>query len=124
MVDGEDIDALALVGGLLAEAAVGRVPASDGCSTADVGESRDVALLLPAGVLGHETVGTVGARDSSEGAVGIIVASVVGDYYLYVSGIGGVDALYVVLTRDGRDGGGEGEDGEDVGQLHVCGLGW
>lgn len=79
MVDGEDVDGLALVGGLLAEAAVGRVPAGNGCSTADVGESRNVALLSPAGVLGYEAIGTVGARDSSEGAVGVIVASVVGD---------------------------------------------
>lgn len=44
---------------------------------------------------------------------------------MHVSGIVDVDGSFeVVLTRDGRDGGGEGEDGEDVGQLHVCGLGW
>ncbi|KAI6758400.1 hypothetical protein HG530_010640 [Fusarium avenaceum] len=60
MVDGQDVDALSLVGKLPAGTAAGRVPASDSLRAADVGELGDVALGLPA-VLGDETVLAVGA---------------------------------------------------------------
>lgn len=60
MVDGQDVDALSLVGKLPAGTAASRVPASNCLSAADVGELGDVALGLPA-VLGDETVLAVGA---------------------------------------------------------------
>lgn len=78
MVDGQDVDRLALVGHGPAGTAVGRVPAADLLDAADVGEVLDLRLEVPA-VLGDEAVGAVGARDDGERAVGVIVASVVGD---------------------------------------------
>lgn len=100
VVDGEDVDLLALVLEAVAATAVGRVPALDDVDTTDV-LGRDAALSLPA-VLGDETVLAVGARDGGHGAGLVIVASVVRD--------GG-----------GRDGRGESESREDAGELHIDG---
>lgn len=58
VVDGEDIDALAVVLKLPAGAALGRVPAGNGFGTADVGELGNGALGLPA-LAGDEAVGAV-----------------------------------------------------------------
>lgn len=77
VIDSEDIDALAVVLELPAGSARGRVPAGNGVNATDVGELGDVALGLPAGVLGHEAVAAVGARDGSEGSGLVIVAGIV-----------------------------------------------
>lgn len=79
VVDGEDVDLAALVLDAEALAAVGRVPAGDGVDAADVGEARDVGLLVEA-VAGDEAVLAVGAGDGCHGSVAIIVAGVVGDW--------------------------------------------
>lgn len=47
MVNGQNVDGLAVVASRPARAAVGRVPAADGLGAADVGEPRNVSLLLP-----------------------------------------------------------------------------
>lgn len=57
---------------------VGGAPAGNGVRAADVGELGDGTLRLPA-VLGDQAVDTVGARDSGQGAAGVVVAGVVGD---------------------------------------------
>lgn len=102
VVDGKDVDLLAVVLKAVAAAAVGGVPAGNDVHTANVGELGDVALLLPA-VLGDEAVGAVRAGNGSHGARGVIVASVVRD--------GG-----------GRGSSGQGEGAEETGELHVCGV--
>lgn len=78
VVDGENVDGLAVVGELPAGAALVRVPAGDGGGGTDVGEAGDLALGLPA-VLGDQAVGSIGAGDGSQGAAAIIVAGVVGN---------------------------------------------
>ena len=81
MVDGEDVDALALVGELPAGAALVRVPARDGLGTADVRELGDLALGCPA-VLGDQAICAVGAGDLGERAGAVVIAGVVGDCIL------------------------------------------
>mgnify|MGYP004722517349 CR=1 FL=1 len=76
VVDGKDVDLLALVLEAVAATTVGGVPASNDVDTTDI--RLGVALSLPA-VLGDETVLAVGARDSSQSAGLVIVASVVRD---------------------------------------------
>lgn len=104
-VDAEDVDGLAVVGQGVALAAVGGVPAGNVGSTANVGELGNSALGLPA-VLGDQAVDAVRARDSSQGAAGIIVTGVVRD----------------------ADGGGHGDHrgkrSEDGGELHFGGGCW
>ena len=78
VVDGKDVDGLALVLELPASAARGGVPASDGLGATDVRELGHVALSLPA-VAGDETVSTVGAGDGGQGAATVVIAGVVGD---------------------------------------------
>lgn len=56
----------------------GAVP-GDHVGAADEAEVRDLALRLPA-VLGDETVRAVGAGDGGEGAGGVVVAGVIGDF--------------------------------------------
>ena len=104
VVDGKDVDGLALVGDAVAGAALGGVPAGDALVATEVG-GLDVALGLPA-VLGDEAVGAVRAGDGGEGAAGVVVAGIVGD-------------------GDGRGEGGEaeGKGGSDGGELHGDGLG-
>lgn len=58
--------------------------AGDGGNTADVGEGGEVALSR---VLVGEAVGPVGAGDDVHGAALLIVARVVGDCGMFVSGI-------------------------------------
>lgn len=62
MIDGEHIDALAIVIESPAGAAVGRVPDRDGLRTANERESGNVALCVPV-LAGDETVFPVGAGD-------------------------------------------------------------
>lgn len=62
MIDSQDVDLSALVFETVAATTVGRVPAGNDIDTANVGESRDIALGLPA-VAGDETVLAVGAGD-------------------------------------------------------------
>lgn len=76
-VNGEDVDAVAVVLELPAGSALGRVPANT-LHTADVGEGGDLALGGPA-VAGDETVGAVGASDGGHEAVAVVIAGVVGD---------------------------------------------
>lgn len=78
MINRKDIDALALVLQLPAATALRGVPACDGSGTADVGETGDLALGVPA-ILSDEAVFAVGAGDGGEGPGGIVVAGVVGD---------------------------------------------
>ncbi|KAI6763705.1 hypothetical protein HG530_007494 [Fusarium avenaceum] len=105
VVDGEDVDLLALVLEAVAATTVGRVPALNDVDTTDI-LGRGAALSCPA-VSGDETVLAIGARDGGHRARLVIVASVVRD--------GG-----------GRDGGGKSESREDAGELHVDGwlVGW
>lgn len=79
VVDGEDVDLLALVLEAVADAALGRVPAGDGGGAADVGEALDLTEGVPA-VLGDEAVRAIGAGQLREGAGGDVVAGVVGDW--------------------------------------------
>jgi len=76
VVNGQDVDGLAVVGDAVASAALIRVPAWDADVAADVGEFGDGALGLPA-VLGNEAIRAVGARDGRHGTAAIVVASVV-----------------------------------------------
>lgn len=99
VVNGQDVDGLAVVGDAVASAALSwarmrwlvadyenthgfipayliRVPAWDADVAADVGEFGDGALGLPA-VLGNEAIRAVGARDGRHGTAAIVVASVV-----------------------------------------------
>jgi hypothetical protein len=78
VVDGQDVDGLAVVGELPAGAALWGVPAGDGGGGTNVGEAGDLGLRLPA-VAGDQTVGAIGAGDGSQGAAAIIIAGVVGD---------------------------------------------
>ena len=57
MVDGQNVNAPALVGQLPAGAAVGRVPAGNGLCTADVGECGKVTKGVEA--LGEEAIFTI-----------------------------------------------------------------
>lgn len=79
VVDSQDVDGLALVRDGPAGTAVGRVPAGHLLDAADVGEVPDLRLEVPA-VLGDEAVCAVGAGDDGHGAVGVVVAGVVGDW--------------------------------------------
>lgn len=58
MVDGQNVDCLAVVRDGPAGTAVGRVPAGHGLDAADVGEVLDLVLEVPV-VLGDEAVGAV-----------------------------------------------------------------
>lgn len=77
VVDGQDVDALALVGKLPARAAALGVPASDGLRASNVRKLGDLALSLPA-VARDEAVCAVGAGDGCHGAASFAVAWVVG----------------------------------------------
>lgn len=76
MVDGEDVDASAVVGRLPAAAAVWRVPAVDRLDTPYVREALDLALCLPAEP-GDEAIGAVRAGDRIKARVGVVVLPVV-----------------------------------------------
>lgn len=86
MVDGKDVDALALVCELPAGAARRGVPTGYGLGAADVGELWDVALGLPA-VPSDQAVLAVGASDGGKRSGGLIVSGVVGDCQMYKRGV-------------------------------------
>lgn len=120
VVDGEDVNGLAVVGELPAGAALVRVPAGDGGGGTDVGEAGDLALGLPA-VLGDQAVGSVGAGDGSQGAAAIIVAGVVGNYcdvLVMVAKIYMVGRKWCKHTSVGHGGGGESENAGNLGEEH------
>lgn len=121
-INSQDIDALALVLELPAGSAASRVPTVDDVGAANVGEVGDVALLGPAPAV-DDPICSVRAGDSLEGAVGVLVAAVVGNCEscgetpvptCRVTEIGG-------RTSDGRGQRTESEEGEDVGGLHLDG---
>lgn len=85
MVDGEDVDRVTLVLEPPAGAAGGGVPVCDGHDATNVGEVGGLLLGGPAEA-GDEAVGAVGAGELVEGAGGDVVAGVVGDCGLNVSG--------------------------------------
>ena len=79
VVDGENVDRLAVVRGRPARAAVGRVPAGHLIASSYVGEVAHVTLHLPV-VLGHDAVSAVRARNKCEAAAGLVVSDIVRDW--------------------------------------------
>lgn len=78
VVDGEHIDAPALVVESPAGATIGRVPSRDGLRTADIWESGNVALRVPV-LAGDEAVWSIGAGDCGERARAVVIAIIVRD---------------------------------------------
>lgn len=77
-IDSQDVDTVSLVLQLPAGSAARRVPALDDVRAANVGEVGDVALLGPAPAV-DDPICSVRAGDGLEGAVGVLVAAVVGN---------------------------------------------
>lgn len=77
VVDGEHIDAPALVVESPAGTTIGRVPSCDGLRTADIW-GGNVALRFPV-LAGDEAVWSIGAGDCGERARAVVIAIIVGD---------------------------------------------
>jgi hypothetical protein len=78
VVNGQDVDGLAVVCDAVAGTALGGVPARNTLVATNAGERWNVSLSVPS-VLGDETIGAVRAGQSSQRAAAVIVAGIVGN---------------------------------------------
>jgi len=113
VVNGGDVDGVAVVRERVAFTAVGAVPAGDGEGAADARERRKAAGGAVA--LGHEAVGAVGARGREKVEARVVVLGVVGDS-------DGARCRWCRHGQDGQRSGQDGKSGGEEGELHFCFL--